>query len=227
MSTQGQGPLNDPRLVERRGDLSGLNALMFLALVIVAFVAAAFLLYTLIRGAPAVSPSPSPTAVPSLSASPSATAKASSSPSPSVAPSAAASPITTTIGSPADVFADGVRVGTVTVESARFNRTLEGKQAPKGMRWLLISVTLKATADLAYDENNWSAVDASGERHGWRGSDPPPSLGEGTLAAGKSRTGNVTFAVPVKPATTSVVLTSPDGDDLVIVTIPETRSPGE
>lgn len=222
MATQGQGPLNDPRLVERRGDLSGLNALMFVVLVVVGFLAAAFFLYTLIKGAPATSPSPSPsrtvaTHVPSPAssaiASPLQSALASETFSGSL-------PITVSVGTPANVVINGQVAGQATVLSARYNRTLEGKAAPGGKRWLLISVRLAATGTWTYDENFWSALDTSGASYGWRGSDPDPSLGQGSLNAGQTITGNVTFQVPIKPVIASLVLGADDGSQLVVVKLP-------
>ena len=219
MSTQGQGPLNDPRLVERRGDLSGLNALLFVILVVVGFLAAAFLLYTLITGSPTASPSPSPS--PAVSRAPSASRGPSLSASPSVLPTVSASlPITVPVGAPASVIVDGQVAGQATVLSAKYSRSLQGNTAPAGMRWLVISVRLTATVTMAYDENSWSAIDTSGARHGWRGSDPSPSLGSGTLNLGETRTGNVTFQVPNKPGIASLALEAGDGSQLVAVSLP-------
>ena len=219
MSTQGQGPLNDPRLVERRGDLAGLNALLFVILVVVGFLAAAFLLYTLINGSPVVSPSPSPTAAASHLPSPSASGGAS--PSPAAPPTVSASlPITVSLGTPANVVVDGHVVGQATVLSAKYSRSLQGKTAPAGMRYLLVNIKLTATATMAYDENFWSAIDTAGKSYGWRGSDPPPSLGSGSLNPGQVQSGNVTFQVPNKPGIASVVLEAGDGSQLVVVTLP-------
>ena len=219
MSTQGQGPLNDPRLVERRGDLAGLNALLFVILVVVGFLAAAFLLYTLIKGSPVVSPSPSPTAAASHLPSPSASGGAS--PSPAAPPTVSASlPITVSLGTPANVVVDGHVVGQATVLSAKYSRSLQGKTAPAGMRYLLVNIKLTATATMAYDENFWSAIDTAGKSYGWRGSDPPPSLGSGSLNPGQVQSGNVTFQVPNKPGIASVVLEAGDGSQLVVVTLP-------
>jgi hypothetical protein len=221
VSTQGQGPLNDPRLVERRGDLSGLNALLFVILVVVGFLAAAFLLYTLIKGSPAVSPTPSPTAAASRSPLPSASSSLTLSPSPSVAATVSASlPITVALGTPANVIVDGQVAGQATVLSAKYSRSLQGKTPPAGMRYLLVSVKLTATGTMAYDENSWSAIDTAGKSYGWRGSDPSPSLGNGSLAPGATRIGNVTFQVPNKPGIASLALGAGDGSQLVVVNLP-------
>jgi hypothetical protein len=221
VSTQGQGPLNDPRLVERRGDLSGLNALLFVILVVVGFLAAAFLLYTLIKGSPVASVSPSPTAAASSTPLPSASSSLSLSPSPSVAATVSASlPISVALGTPANLIVDGQVAGQATVLSAKFSRSLQGKAAPTGMRYLLISVKLAATGSMAYDENFWTAIDTAGKSYGWRGSDPSPSLGNGSLAPGATLTGNVTFQVPNKPGIASVALEAGDGSQLVVVTLP-------
>lgn len=221
MSTQGQGPHNDPRLVERRGDLSGLNALLFFILVVIAFLAAAFLLYTLIKGAPAASPLPSPTVAASFAPSPSASRGSSLSPAPSALPTVSASlPITVPVGTPADVIVEGRVAGQATVLSARYSRSLQGKSAPNGQRWLLVSIRLTATDNVLYDENSWAAIDTAGASHGWRGSDPGPSLGQGSLNAGQTRTGNVTFQVPAKRGIASLVLEADDGSQLVVVKLP-------
>jgi hypothetical protein len=221
VSTQGQGPLNDPRLVERRGDLSGLNALMFLILVVVGFLAAALFLYTLITGSPVPSASPSPTALVTPGASSSASTGPSASSSPSAFPAASASlPITVRVGTPAPVIVDGQFAGQATVVSAKVSRSLQGKISPRGSRWLLVSVLLEATANLPFDENLWTAIDTSGVSYGWRGSDPPPSLGRGTLSLGQTRTGNVTFQVPAKRRIARLVLEADDGSQLVVVSLP-------
>jgi hypothetical protein len=221
VSTQGQGPLNDPRLVERRGDLSGLNALLFVILVVVGFLAAAFLLYSLTKGSPTASSSPSPSPVLSRAPSPTVSNRPSLSASPSALATVSASlPITVPVGTPASVIVDGQLAGQATVLSAQYSRSLQGKTAPAGMRWLLVSVRLTATATMAYDENFWSALDTSGASHGWRGSDPSPSLGSGTLNLGETRTGNVTFQVPNKPGIASLVLEADDGSQLVVVSLP-------
>jgi hypothetical protein len=221
VSTQGQGPLNDPRLVERRGDLAGLNALLFVILVVVGFLAAAFLLYILIKGSPVVSPSPSSAATASHLPSPSASGGSSFSPSPPVLPTVSASlPITVTVGTPANIVVDGQVVGQATVLSAKYSRSLQGKSAPAGMRYLLVNIKLTATATMAYDENFWSAIDTARKSYGWRGSDPPPSLGNGSLNPGQVQSGNVTFQVPNKPGIASVALEAGDGSQLVVVTLP-------
>jgi hypothetical protein len=217
----GQGPLNDPRLVERRGDLAGLNALMFVILVIVGFLAAALLLYTLIRSAPAAPPSSSPTVAATSTAAPTASREPSPSASPSAIPTVAASlPISVSVGTAADLVVDGQVAGQATVLSARYGRFVQGKPPPKGMRWLLVRVQLTATATLAFDENLWTAIDTKRTPYGWRGYDPPPSLGRGTLQAGDTRAGYITFQVPAQRRIVSLTLESNDGSPLVTVRLP-------
>jgi hypothetical protein len=221
VAKQGQGPRNDPRLVERRGDLAGLNALMFVILVIVGFLAAALLLFTLIRSGPAALPSASPTVAATSSAEPSASTEQSPSPSASAVPTVSASlPISVSVGAPADLIVNGQVAGQATVLSARYGRFVQGKPPPKGMRWLLVRVQLTATATLPFDENLWTAIDARSAPYGWRGYDPPPSLGRGTLQAGDTRAGYVTFQVPARRRIVSLSLESDDGTPLVVVRLP-------
>ncbi len=223
---RGQGPLNDPSVVERRGDLSGLNALMFAVLVIVAFAAAGLLLWTFVRGA-AVSPSPTPTAVaaasatssPNPSASPLRTPAATGTPGGESAAPSPAGPVQVVLGVTAPLTVNGTAVGKVTVLDATYRSVFGGRVAPKGMRWLTIRVWYEATAPLRYDAADWEAIDGAGDRQPWAGHDPKPPLGKGTLPAGGSIKGNVTFAVTANPNASAVVLTSPQGTDLVFVTL--------
>src|SRR5206468_7948009 len=98
--------------------------------------------------------SPSPTiAAASHSPSPTASPLPSLPPSPSVAPTVSASlPISVTIGSPASVVVDGRAVGQATVLSAKYRKSLNGENAPSGMRWLLVSIQLTASGVMDYDE---------------------------------------------------------------------------
>jgi hypothetical protein len=215
---QGQGPLNDPRLVDRRGDLSGLNALMFLLVVLALFLAVGFGLYVFLRGSSNGSPSasPSPSAL-ARSPSPSPVGSLSVSPSLGISPSGAAS---VGLGSPAPLANAGTPAGTVTVVSTRNPLIVKAKKAPTATRWLVATVEYQATAPLTYDANLWVAVDTTGARHPWAGKDPSPALGTGSLTAGQSVTGTVTFEVPADQAITALVLRDAAGNDIVTVTLP-------
>lgn len=193
----GQGPHNDPRLIERRGDLSGLNAALFVILVIVAFVAAAVLLANVLHiGGSGASPS----AI-AASSSPSVTVGPSGSTAPS--PSRLASPSTgasAALGQPVDVVVGGHVVGTVSVISVQYPTTVAGKGAGFGFRWLAVKIRYEAKSELTYDPANWAVVDVSGNSYAWAGVDFKPALAKGTLKTGAKRTGNVTFKVPTTAA---------------------------
>lgn len=124
------------------------------------------------------------------------------------------------VGRLAPVTQGGVPVGTVSVVSAAAAKTLEGEAPPPGSRWLLATVSYRATAPLLYDAKLWFAMDTDGKRYPWRGSDPRPALGQGELKAGDDRTGHVSFEVPARKHVISLVLTDADGDDIVVVTLP-------
>lgn len=223
---QGQGPLNDPRLVERRGDLSGLNALMFAVLVIVAFAAAGVVLWTLVRGAAG---STGPTATPTMVAAATETLAPTASPSPKPSSTTASptptveptppAPVRVVLGANAPLTINGVVVGRVTVLSATYKASISGRVPPKGDKWLTIQVWYEATAPLSYDASDWVAIDGAGDRQSMSGRPPKPALGKGTLKAGGSVKGNVTFAVALNPDASSVILTSPAGTDMIIVTL--------
>lgn len=199
MTTQGQGPLNDPRLTERRGDLSGLNAALFVILVIVAFVAAALLLATVLHiGGSSASPTPAPSgaaASPSASATAGSSSKSSAVPSPSRLPTPSAG-ASAALREPVNVVVGGHVIGTVTVISVQYPSYVGGNTPGTGVRWLAARVRYEAKADLAYDTRNWSIVDASGTRYAWAGVDFKPPLGKGALKTGEKSVGNVTFKVP-------------------------------
>ena len=221
--TRGQGPLNDPRMVERRGDLSGLNALLFLLLVVAAFAVAAFVLYSFVKGGPAApvtTASPSPVRSLSLTPSPSLVASVAPSPSGSVAPP----PVSAPLGTAASLVQNGVEVGTVSVKSVAYKTSVAGHAAPAGTRWLVATIRYDATATLSYDAASWDAIGGTSKRVSWAGRDLAPALGKGTLHAGQSRTGNVTFQVPAKPLATDVILTDSTGTDVVDFSLP---SPGQ
>jgi hypothetical protein len=123
------------------------------------------------------------------------------------------------LGRLAPIIQGGTPVGTVSVVSAAVERTLEGEAPPPGSRWLLATMSYRATAPLLYDANLWFAMDTDGQRYPWRGSDPRPVLGEGELKAGDDRTGHVSFKVPARKQVMSLVLTDADGNDIVVVTL--------
>lgn len=214
--TQGQGPLNDPRLVARRGDLSGLNAALFVLLVIAAFIAAGYLLATYLGIGASASPSPSgeqasPSPSPSRAPSPSASA------SPSPTPGSSTIPIVA-IGQRADVIFNGVVIGTVSVISVDFPDTVGGRAAGVGQRWLITRIRYTAVDAMAYANTDWFVLDAAGERHPWAGTDVRPPLGAGTLKAGTRKAGLVTFRVPLT-GELSLVMTRPDGTDRLLVPV--------
>jgi hypothetical protein len=225
---RGQGPLNDPSVVERRGDLSGLNALMFAVLVIVAFAAAGLVLWAIVHGA-AGSPGPSAAtpAVAAASVSPSLNTSVPTSPGPTPAGTTAGGsavpsptgPVQVVIGVSVPLTVNGAVVGKVTVLDSTYRAVFGGRVAPKGKQWLTIEVWYEATAPLSYDAADWVAIDGAGNRQSWTGHDPRPPLGKGTLKAGGSIKGNVTFAVAAKLPASAVVLTSPQGTDLIFVTL--------
>ena len=212
---QGQGPLNDPRLAERRGDLSGLNAALFVILVIVAFAAAAYLLATVLHiGGAGVSPSAHPSAPAVASTSPSASLTSSATPAPLVSPSIAPSPsaaASAALREPMDVVVGGHVLGTVTVNAVQYPKTVGGASAGTGLRWLAARIRYDATADLSYDTGQWIVVDATGKQYAWAGVDFKPALGQGTVGAGQKASGNVTFKVPLH-GTLWLVYSGADGE---------------
>ena len=211
------GLSNDPALVERRGDLSGLSALAFLIILLAGVGAMAFLLLAPLKPSGVATASASPTARP--------TAPPSVTPDPSLLPSEAPSPVViepveVSQDEAASLIQDGSRVGTVTLTSAQFVRGINGQRPPAGKRWLVASVTYHATSSLDYAAANWFAVDKDGATFGWLGSgDQTPALASGTLDSGAQVTGNVTFEVPAGRAIPQVVLTDGAGNDLVVVTL--------
>lgn len=215
--TQGQGPHNDPRLVERRGDLSGLNAALFVLLVIVAFIAAGYLLasYLHLGGSPTPAPS-GPVA--SASASPGRSPVPSFSAAPSPTRGGSTIPIVA-IGDSTDVSVNGVVVGSVSVISVDFPQAIAGKAAGVGQRWLVARIRYTAGAgSLPYDATDWMVVDATGKREPWAGTDQRPPLGAGTVKAGARKSGNVTFRVPLN-GELSLVMLDANGKDALSVPV--------
>lgn len=208
MTKRGQGPLNDPRLTERRGDLSGLNAALFVLLVIAAFIAAAYLLATIAHlGASSATPTPS-AAVPSASSQPAHSP-------PSVSPSLPASPSAeppAVIRQPVNVVVAGRVVGTVSLMQVDSPKTVNGRKPTSGTRWLAARVRYAAAANMAYDSTDWSVQDAAGTPYPWAGADFKPALGKGSLTSGQKWNGYVTFDVPAQGTLWLVFTGGEDGD---------------
>jgi hypothetical protein len=124
-------------------------------------------------------------------------------------------------GDPAPITERGQQVGTVTILSAVYRSRIAGHDAPAGHRWLRVSMTVRASARMAYEMGRWSALDMAGRRHPWTGmSTSTASLGAGSLAASQSRTGYVVIAVSLRVAVVSLVLQGADGHDLLVVDLP-------
>jgi hypothetical protein len=213
------GPMDDPRLVDRQGDLSGFSALVFAGLVLLAFALMAMVLFLVMPagGLPTPSPTPTPTPTPRPTASTAATAVASARPG----PLASAGLMRVAPGSPAPIVSEGRQLGTVTTNEVRYTRRLGADEAPNASRFLVALVKYEASAPLHYDAASWVAIDVDGAEHPWRGSgDPAPALGSGTLNAGETRTGTVSFEVPRRRPVRALVLRDDTDADLVRVDLP-------
>ncbi len=223
---------SDPRLRERRGDLVGLNAVLF---AIVLFAAVGAVGWFVIKSVPAgTAPSPSPTAVaqrPTPSASPTPSPSPSTTPvEPTSSPSSSPSPsptgsnpptITAALGTTEPYMVGGQQVGTVTALSISYTDTVAKHPAPNGQRWAVVKVQYSATAELKYDAFDWEVRDRSGQRHDWAGYDPTPALGSAmTLKAGHQVTGYVSFKVPATTPVRSIILRSSDLKDLIVFQVP-------
>ncbi|MEO7118128.1 MAG: hypothetical protein ABIZ34_04065, partial [Candidatus Limnocylindrales bacterium] len=86
--------------------------------------------------------------------------------------------------------------------------------------WIGYEVRYAATIALHYDPADWQLEDSAGDRHDANVISPEPVLVEGDLAAGEDIMAWVCFAVPADVDVASVVLQTPDGQDLVIFTAP-------
>ncbi|MEA2622624.1 MAG: hypothetical protein QOH61_1534 [Chloroflexota bacterium] len=213
MTSQGQGPLNDPRLVERRGDLSGLNAALFVILVIAAFAAAGYLLWTVLQpGSAQPSASPShPVASPSA-----ATPKPTGSPVASAKPTPGVSQLpSVAIGQAADVTSAGRIVGSVTVVHVTNPDRINGQAAGLAQRWLVARVRYAAMETLSFSAADWFVADQAGTRYPWAGSGIRQGLGSGTVQAGGRKAGDVIFRVPLQ-GSLRLVLTSGGADQLTV-----------
>jgi hypothetical protein len=206
---------SDPRLRERRGDLTGRSALIFAVAVLAVFGAVVLLLPAILpprSAGPGASASASPTGATAASASPSAPAPPSGSAAPSrpPAPSAAVA----VAGQPAQLVLEARPAGTVTVSVPRDRRRVQRQQPPDGRRWVTIEVRYQATAAVPFSPAHWSLVDAGGGRHVPADVAPRPPLGDGQLEAGGSAAGSVAFAVPEGAQLRAVVLSIADRDVL-------------
>jgi hypothetical protein len=196
-----------PRMaIGGRSDLSGLNAIMFVILVVVAFLAGAFLLFNFI----AIGAGP-PTPPPSLSAAlptvqPTAVL-ASETPGFSGLPGQTILPSQTALvlpGEPVNVTVDNNVVGSVTVTELRWPAQIRGNDPPSGSLWLTADVTYDANeGDIEYSSADWTLVDASHVVIEPSSTQRVPELGSGTLTDGNKKQGFITFLVPQN---TTVVL---------------------
>ena len=201
---------SDPRLRERRGDLVGRSALVFIVIVVTAF---AVLTWVLLGFLPAGDATASPSVTPTGStASPggspngaSATPSAPAGLSPT--PGGPSEPAGAVVGEPFDVVVDGETVGTVTVSAPDFRRQVRGEEPRGKRRWAVVEVTYRASAELEYDAADWSVEDEDGASHEWAGTDPDPPLRSGRLAPGEGITGFVSFQTPSRKDIVSVMLT--------------------
>lgn len=220
--SRARGPYGDPRLLERQGDVLGLSALGLAALMVCAVVAMGALMVGVGRLVP---PPPAlPTALaaapPVVVASVSPSARPSPTPRPTTSPEIVPDAIRVAAGDPAPILERGQQVGTVTVESAAYPARILERDPPAGRRWLRVSLTYRATADVAYLGSRWSALDATGRRHRWAGAEAPePALGGGSLRAGQRRTGYLVIAVPATIRIQWLVLQDADGRDIVLAAL--------
>lgn len=111
-------------------------------------------------------------------------------------------------------------MGTVVAGTPDYRRKLNGTRAPDGQRWVVVPVTYTATVGFEYRAADWLVVDSAGTRHGWALVDADPALGAGSVDAGATATGNVTFRIPVDADVAAVVLRSETGADLMVFRVP-------
>jgi hypothetical protein len=218
---QGQGPAYDPRLYGpptqprvRRTELSGLNAVLFVILVVVAFVAAAYLLANFIRLGAAPSTVPPSTAIASASPSSSPRETPTATPEPRSSEPISPQPSATGLSLPGDVIdliSEGNVIGTVTVNELRWPDRVKGNDPPRGSRWLTVNVTYDASeGDIDYSTSDWTLIDMDGSPIQPSTIQKIPELGAGTLPSGrKKEEALVTFLVPED---TEVVLHFANGE---------------
>jgi hypothetical protein len=220
-------PWQDPRLLDRQGDLRGASAFLLVLLMVGGVALLGGALVGVGRLVPTPAPTPAPTSAPVVTPTPlPASAAPSVLSSPTDGPAASDGAVVPDVlwvaaGDPAPITERGRQLGTVTIVSAGYRSRIAGQDPPSGRRWLRVSLRYRATLATPYEAGRWSARDASGKRYPWLGTRATdPALGAGTLAAGATRTGYVVFAVPTRVAIVSLVLQDADGHDIVIAAIP-------
>lgn len=114
----------------------------------------------------------------------------------------------------------GEEAGTVVAGAPNYRRRLNNEAAPAGQRWAVVSVTFSATAPFAYQAADWEAQDAARTLFIPAANDVAPALGSGSLTAGGSVTGNVTFLVPIDTEIAALIFTSEAGGDPVTFRVP-------
>jgi hypothetical protein len=224
-----RGPYRDPRLMERQGDVLGPSSLLLVVLMVCAVVVMGAFVVGIGRLVPAsallATPTPpaqtlQPVAVSTVAPAPTPTEPSSTPSSTPRPPVVALDALRVAFGDPAPIVERGEQVGTVTVESAVYRGFNEGVEAADGRRWLRVSLTFRSTANLTYDGNRWSALDANGRRHRWtRVQAPDPALGAGSLGPGKRRTGYLVLSVPSDVTIRSLVLQDADARDIVVLAL--------
>jgi hypothetical protein len=216
------GPYDDPRLTDRRGDLSGFSALLFAGIALLALALVGLVLFLAIPPAGSVaSPSPSPSPTPTPTPTPRPSVSLAASPSAATSPRPSITVPTIAVGQRAPLVGeDGTQAGTVAIQATRFARNVGGEPARPAMRYLVARVRYQAREPLRYDRANWVAVDAEGNEHRPReDGDLDSALGSGRLNAGEAATGTVTFEVPRQVPVEMLVLRSAEGEDLVRVSL--------
>ncbi len=218
-------PWQDPRLLDRQGDLRGASAFLLVLLMVGGVALVGVALVGVGRLVPTPLPTPMPTQAPVVTPTPPPpSAMPSVPPSPTDEPAgsddAAPDPLWVAAGDPAPITERGRQLGTVTVVSAGYRSSIAGQDPPSGRRWLRVSLRYTATLATPYEAGRWSALDADGRRYPWLGTRATdPALGAGTLDPGATRTGYVVFAVPTGVSIVSLVLQDADGHDAVIAAI--------
>ncbi len=199
---------SEPWTIGGRTELSGLNAILFVILAIVAFVTGAFLLFNFITiGAGPATPPPSlsaalPTASSSIPASSTESPGFSGPPGQTILPSESA---LNQPGDPVDVVVEGNVVGSVTVKELRWPARVNGDDPPSGNLWLTADVTYDASeGDVDYSSSDWTLIDSAHVMiEPSVSTQKAPALGSGTVSDGNKQEGFVTFLVPTD---TTVVL---------------------
>jgi hypothetical protein len=211
--TQEQEPPNEPRTVSARTDLSGLNAILFVTLVIVAFVAGAFLLFNfiVIGSGPATPPPSLPVATATRPPTSEEPGSASVGPSePLGATLLPSEPAVNLPGEPVDVHVGGNVVGSVTVTELRWPAQIKGDDPPRNALWLTAKVKYDASeGDIAYATGDWTVIDESHVVIEPSTVQRAPELDSGTVTNGNIKEAYVTFLVPTN---TTVLLHFANGE---------------